>query len=319
MPCRNGIPFRDRHLCRCLKQVYRQQHRSLRDDKKHPLRLKLFMTNNQKIRPPAVAGMFYPEKKMVLDQEVAMVLEESRELELQGEIIGMVVPHAGYMYSGGVAARAYRQIVDADIDIVVVISPSHCEFFTEISVYDGHAYSTPLGILPVDKELAEALAAQSSQIILSEKGHRFEEHALEVQLPFLQKSIGEFRFLPVVMGEHSQDNIQSLASGLARILKDKKALIVASTDLSHFYNDEKANSLDQVVVDDIENFDEDQLFQDLQTGECEMCGGGPAIAVMKTCKFLGASKSQVLLYRNSGDISGDKNEVVGYLSAIFMK
>jgi AmmeMemoRadiSam system protein B len=277
------------------------------------------MSNNQKIRPPAVAGMFYPEKKSTLDQDVAMVLEESREIDLQGEIVGMVVPHAGYVFSGGVAARAYRQIVDSKIDVVVVIAPSHCEYFTEISVYDGYAYSTPLGTLPVDKDLAQELADQSSQIVLSEKGHRFEEHALEVQLPFLQKIIENFRFVPIVMGEHSQDNIQSLANGLAKVLKDKKALIIASTDLSHFYNDEKANSLDQVVVDDIENFDEDKLFQDLQNGECEMCGGGPAVAVMKACKLLGANKSQVLLYRNSGDITGDREEVVGYLSAIFIR
>jgi AmmeMemoRadiSam system protein B len=277
------------------------------------------MSNSQKIRPPAVAGMFYPEKKTALDQEVAMVLEESREIDLQGEIVGIVVPHAGYIYSGGVAARAYRQVVDSDIEIVVVISPSHCEYFTEISVYNGYAYSTPLGTLPVDKELAQELVAQSPQIVMSEKGHRFEEHALEVQLPFLQKTIKSFRFLPVVMGEHSQDNIQSLANGLAQILIGKKSLLIASTDLSHFYDDEKANSLDQVVVDDIENFDDAQLFRDLQSGDCEMCGGGPAIAVMKACKLLGATKSQVLLYRNSGDITGDRKEVVGYLSAIFMK
>ncbi len=277
------------------------------------------MSNTQKIRHPAVAGMFYPEKKISLDQDVAMVLEESREIDVKGDIIGMVVPHAGYMYSGGVAARAYRQLVDSDIEIVVVIAPSHCEYFTEISIYDGFAYTTPLGTLPVDKDLAQQLAEQSPQIVLSEKGHRFEEHALEVQLPFLQKVIENFRFVPIVMGEHSQDNINSLANGLSQVLHGKKALIVASSDLSHFYNDEKANLLDQVVVDDIENFDDDKLFRDLQSGECEMCGGGPAVAAMKACKQLGATKSQVLLYRNSGDITGDRDEVVGYLSAIFIK
>jgi AmmeMemoRadiSam system protein B len=263
--------------------------------------------------------MFYPEKKINLDQEVAMVLEESREIDVKGDIVGMVVPHAGYMYSGGVAARAYRQLVDSDIEIVVVIAPSHCEYFTEISIYDGFAYTTPLGTLPVDKELAQQLSEQTPQIVLSEKGHRFEEHALEVQLPFLQKVIENFRFVPIVMGEHSQDNINSLANALAQVLVGKKALIVASSDLSHFYDDEKANLLDQVVVDDIENFDDDRLFRDLQNGECEMCGGGPAVAAMKACKKLGATKSQVLLYRNSGDITGDRDEVVGYLSAIFMK
>jgi len=277
------------------------------------------MSEKLKIRRPAVAGMFYPEEKITLDQEVATVLEEAREIDLQGEIIGMIVPHAGYMFSGGVAARAYRQVFESDVDIVVIIAPSHSEYFTEITIFDGDGYSTPLGILPVDKELAAELVEKSPHIILSDKGHRFEEHALEVQLPFLQKIFDTFRFVPIVMGEHSQDNIQSLANSLASVLKDKKAIIIASTDLSHYYDDEKANSLDQVVVHDIEDFNEEKLFQDLQSGKCEMCGGGPVVATMKACKLLGATKSKVLLYRNSGDISGDKSEVVGYLSAVFLK
>ncbi len=277
------------------------------------------MSNGIKIRQPAVAGMFYPEKKMELDRTVAIVLEESREYDIPGVIQGMVVPHAGYTFSGGVAARAYRQVFEHDIDIVVVISPSHCEYFTEISIYDGYAYSTPLGALPVDREIAEKLLTTSPQIILSDKGHRFDEHALEVQLPFLQKVFNKFRFIPIVMGEHSQDNIQSLANGLAQVLKDEKALIVASSDLSHFYTDEKATSLDQVVVEDMEKFDDEKLFQDLKSGRAEMCGGGPAMATMKACKLLGADKGKVLLYRNSGDITGDRSEVVGYLSAIFYK
>lgn len=277
------------------------------------------MSHNPKIRSPAVAGMFYPEKKMPLDQEVAKLLEESREVKIDGDIVGLIVPHAGYMFSGGVAARAYRQIFGSDIDVVVVIAPSHCEYFTEISIYDGYAYSTPLGTLPVDRDLAQKLAEQSPQIVLSEKGHRFEEHSLEVQLPFLQKLFDRFSFIPIVMGEHNQDNIDSLANGLAAVLKGKKFLIIASTDLSHFYNDDKATTLDHVVVDDIENFDGEKLFLDLQSGSCEMCGGGPAIAAMKACELLGANKAQVLLYRNSGDITGDKDEVVGYLSALLIK
>lgn len=272
-----------------------------------------------KIRQPAVAGMFYPEKKMALDREVAIFLEESKDYEIPGQIVAMIVPHAGYMFSGGVAARAYRQIFEKDIDTVIVISPSHSEYFTEISIYDGFAYATPLGTIPVDKSLAQKIADLNPQIILSEKGHRFEEHALEVQLPFLQKAFDSFKFVPIVMGEHSHNNIEVLANALSQILTNQKALIVASSDLSHFYSDEKAASLDQIVVDDIEQFDEEQLFKDLQAGHCEMCGGGPAVAAMKASKLLGANRSKVLLYRNSGDISGDKDEVVGYLSAVFYK
>ena len=275
------------------------------------------MNNNPGIRLPAVAGLFYPAKKMELDREVAIYLENAPEAEIPGRIIGIVAPHAGYMYSGGVAAHAYRQIVDADIDVVAIISPSHREYFTEISVFDGSAYTTPLGSVSIARDLAVKLADFNPQIILSEKGHRFEEHALEVQLPFLQKVLEDFRLLPIVMGEHSHDNIETLAAGLRSVLHDQKALIVASSDLSHFYNAAKAKSLDLQVKERIAAFDPDALFADLQSGNCEMCGGGPVVTAMKACALLGANHSQVMMYRHSGEVTGDKSEVVGYLSALF--
>ncbi len=274
------------------------------------------MSNGLNVREPAVAGMFYPNNKLELDREIAMLLEESKDYNIPGVIKGIIVPHAGYMYSGGVAARAYRQILDHDIEVVVVISPSHTEYFTEVSVFNGYAYATPLGTLPVDHDLAEKITSFNPQIILSDKGHRFEEHALEVQLPFLQKVIEEFRFVPIVMGEHSKDNIRTLSQALQNVLAGQKALIVASSDLSHFYTDEKATELDRVAATDIENMDEDQLYKDLQNGRCEMCGGGPAMVALKAGKGLGADKAKVLLYRNSGEITDDRTEVVGYLSAV---
>ena len=275
------------------------------------------MNHHAGIRQPAVAGLFYPDQKGDLDRQVAIYLENAPDVAIPGRIFGIVAPHAGYMYSGGVAAHAYRQLVDADIDLVAVISPSHREYFTEISVFDGSAYITPLGSVPVARDVAVELARYNPQIILSEKGHRFEEHALEVQLPFLQKVLEDFHLLPIVMGEHSHDNIETLAAGLSKVLKDRKALIVASSDLSHFYNAAKAESLDHQVHKHIGAFDADALFRDLQSGACEMCGGGPVIAAMKTCSLLGATKSKVMIYRHSGEVTGDKSEVVGYLSALF--
>jgi MEMO1 family protein len=277
------------------------------------------MVESPKIRPPMVAGMFYPQKKIALEREIAIYLENSPELNLSGKIIGMIAPHAGYMYSGGVATRAYRQIMNTAVDVVAVIAPSHREYFTEISIYDGYGYSTPLGVLPVDKNLTHQLAEYSPQIILSEKGHRFEEHALEVQLPFLQEVLENFKIIPIVMGEHSYDNIDNLAKALVSVLSGHKALLVASSDLSHFYNAQKASALDNVVIDDLKRFDAEKLFQDLQNGHCEMCGGGPAVTVMKACKLMGANKSEVLAYRTSGDVTGEHEEVVGYLSALFYK
>ena len=274
---------------------------------------------NPNIRPPAVAGLFYSDKKIELDREVAIYLENAPQIDINGRVIGMVAPHAGYMYAGGVAARAYRQMLDLDIEVVAVIAPSHREYFTEISIFDGFAYATPLGSIEIHRGLAQQMADYNPQIILSEKGHRFEEHALEVQLPFLQKVLDNFKLIPIVMGEHSQDNIETLAGALAEVLKDQKALIVASSDLSHFYNAGKAEAMDHLVRDRITQFDEDGLFDDLRSGKCEMCGGGPVVACMKASKLLGADTSQTLLYRNSGDVTGDRSEVVGYLSALFIK
>jgi len=264
-----------------------------------------------------VAGLFYPKKKLTLEREVALVLENSPEQQFSGKIYSIIAPHAGYMYSGGVAARAYRQLLDQDIELVIVISPSHREYFSEVSIYDGYAYSTPLGVIPVDRETAAQIADTSERIILSEKGHRFDEHALEVQLPFLQKVLEDFKLIPIVMGDQNRENIEALADRLAVVLAGKKALIVASSDLSHFYNYDKAALLDNVVLENVSRFDEEKLFEDLQESRCEMCGGGPVVAMMKAVKKMGANHSEVLLYRNSGDVTGDKSEVVGYMSAIF--
>ncbi len=271
------------------------------------------------IRKPGVAGLFYSGKKETLEREVAIYLESATQMEIVNRVYGLVSPHAGYMYSGGVAARSYRQIVDREFEVVVVIAPSHHVYFEEISVYDGDAYRTPLGDIPVHKELARELANKHPNLIYSSLGHEGDEHSLEVQLPFLQHVLGDFRLIPIVMGNQDHANIMVLADALTELLQGKQALIVASSDLSHYHSSDKANVLDNVVVEHINNFDEDRLEEDLQRGLCEMCGGGPVIAMMKACRNLGANKSKVLIYRNSGDVTGERSQVVGYLSAMIYK
>lgn len=272
---------------------------------------------SNKIRKAAVAGHFYSREKETLQREVAMFLENSLAMDRVQRIYGLVAPHAGYLYSGGVAARAYRQVVDLDFDVVVVIAPSHHVYFEEVSVYNGEAYHTPSGRIQVDIELACQLEDAHQNIILSDLGHSNEEHSLEVQLPFLQHVLDDFKLLPIVMGNQDEANINALSGALSEVLQDKKALVVASSDLSHYHSYDKAALLDKVAVESINNFDDQQLFSDWQNGVCELCGGGPVLVTMKTCRNLGATKSKVLLYRNSGDVGGDKSQVVGYLSAIF--
>lgn len=270
-----------------------------------------------KIRKSQVAGAFYSAIKDTLERDIAVFLENAHAVEIVSKVYGLVAPHAGYMYSGGVAANAYRQVLDRDIDVVAVIAPSHRVYFENISVYNGAAYDTPIGPVSVNQDLVGELVARDPAIIASELGHEIDEHALEVHLPFLQQVLFDFTLIPIVMGDQNMQNVEILANALAEVLKDKKALIVASSDLSHFHHYNRAKLLDNVVVENINKFDHGKLSQDLASGRCEMCGGGPVIAAMKACKKLGANKSKVLLYRNSGDVSGDKESVVGYLAAMF--
>jgi AmmeMemoRadiSam system protein B len=129
--------------------------------------------------------------------------------------------------------------------------------------------------------------------------------------------LDDFQLIPIVMGEHSRDNIETLAQGLSSILQGKNALIVASSDLSHFYNADKAESMDKIVEEKVAEFDANGLFTELQNGRCEMCGGGPVVSLMRTCELMGAKNARVLMYRHSGEVTNDRSEVVGYLSALF--
>lgn len=274
------------------------------------------MSDVTKIRKQAVAGLFYSSDKNTLEREVAVYLENAQGDMVINKLSGIIVPHAGYMYSGGVAARAYRQLVDRAYDTVVVISPSHRVYFEEISVYDGSGYSTPLGVVDIDRDLSGFLVESHPNIVFSGLGHDEDEHALEVQLPFLQHVLNDFKLIPIVMGNQDKENIDILSEALSSVLRDQNVLVVASSDLSHFHKHDRASLLDKVVIDNVNAFDEEKLYSDLQEGLCEMCGGGPVVTAMKVCRNLGAKRSKVLLYRNSGDITGDRNQVVGYLSGI---
>ncbi len=190
------------------------------------------------VRKAGVAGKFYAANKTTLEREIAMYLENSLAKPHFAPIKALIAPHAGYMYSGGVAARAYRQVLNEKYQTVVVLAPSHHESFGGISIFSGHAYDTPLGKLENDIDVAGQIAASDDAFHLSLKGHSEEEHALEVQLPFLHESLAPgFRIVPIVMGEQHYQISRRLAHALVDVLGDKSALVVASTDLSHFFPD----------------------------------------------------------------------------------
>jgi len=233
---------------------------------------------------------------------------------VHGKLRGVIVPHAGYVYSGYTAAVAYRLLKEQSFDSVIIVGPSHREYFDGVSICSGDAFETPLGTIGIDHELRDRLVQEWPALSVTETGH-MTEHSVEVQLPFLQRILGSFDFVPVVMGDQKRQHCESLANAISRACAEKNVLLVASSDLSHYHPYRTAIELDNLVVETIEQFDADALMKKLEANELEACGGGPIVAVMKASQQLGAKSSRILHYCNSGDVSGEKDAVVGYVSA----
>ena len=266
------------------------------------------------VREPAVAGMFYPSSAKKLKDEVQLLLDAYKPEEKFQNIFGIVSPHAGYTYSGRTAAIAFNALENKSYKTVVIIAPSHKEYFPGISIYSGDAYKTPLGEVALNKEIVQKLTSDENFIFEGLNGHRT-EHAVEVQIPFLQMTIKDFSIVPVVMGDQRKIFIDGLAQKLAEVVDDE-TLIIASSDLSHFHSKTEAYELDSIVEKRIANFDYDGLQKDLEVGECEACGGGAIVAMMKAADLINKRRSKVLSRTDSGDVTGDETEVVGYLSAV---
>ena len=266
------------------------------------------------VRAPAVAGLFYPDDPGELASTIAgLITRESPEIP--AGVRGIIVPHAGYAYSGPTAGRAYGKLIRGAYETVVVVAPSHREFFEGVSVYEGEAYRTPLGSIPVDVSLREALIAAAPCVRASSHGHGA-EHAIEVHLPFLQAALGSFSFLPCVIGHQTPEICFALGDALGALLCGRKALLVASTDLSHFRTDREARVIDAVMIGDVRTFDPRALMAHLSEGATEACGGGPAVSVMTALRVMGAARLEVTDYATSGDVTGDLRSVVGYMSAV---
>ena len=276
------------------------------------------------IRKPAAAGprSFYPSNAIELTKMIAGFFAETEKTVLGGPPVALIAPHAGYVYSGKVAAKAFKLLEGEQFGSVVVVSPSHTVFFKGCSVYDGDGYETPLGIIDVDKPLAKKIAEINPLVRFSSQGHATGsergEHSLEVMLPFLQVALGKFRLVPIVMGDQDSDTVSVLGEILASALKDTNTLLVASTDLSHFHPEKEANKLDGTIKKAVEAFDPGGVMDALSSGKGEACGAGPVSAVMAAAKRLGATEVKSLDYATSGTVTGDFSEVVGYYSAVLV-
>ena len=275
-----------------------------------------------KIRPAAVAGSFYPADPKALETMIDGFLAKAAPPPLTG-VVALVSPHAGYEYAGQVAAYSYALLEGRKFDRVVVIAPSHYEAFGFASIYDGTAYSTPLGQVPVDRDFAAKLVKLSPLIRFSNMGHgagpHQPEHALEDQLPFLQRVLGQFQLVPIVIGDQSYETCRALGLALAKLIPGTNTLIVASSDLSHYHPYADAVKIDHKTLKAIEEWDYLSMSRNFATQVWEACGGYPIIAAMIASERLGASHAQVLNYANSGDTAGDKSRVVGYGAVAFVK
>ena len=276
----------------------------------------------QTVRKPAVAGAFYPARPAELSKTVDDFLSKAAPPPVH-DVVALVAPHAGYEYSGQVAAYSYALLKGRKFDRVVVIAPSHYEAFGFSSAFDGAAYSTPLGEVPVDQAFAARLASASKRIKLSSAGHTPApdklEHSIEVQLPFLQRVLGQFQLLPIIVGDQSYENCRALGLALAKLIQGTNTLIVASSDLSHYHRYDEAVTMDHKTLKGIEEWDYLNLSRNLELRIWEACGGGPIVAAMIAAERLGASQAKLLKYANSGDVTGDKSRVVGYGAVALVK
>jgi AmmeMemoRadiSam system protein B len=264
------------------------------------------------------AGVWYPGDPDELRKMVEELLAVDAESEMEGEPLGLVCPHAGLMYSGPVAGPAYRSLVGSDFETVILLGPSHQVFFDALAVYPDGAFETPLGPVAIDAPLAHALVEAAPEIEAMPEVHD-REHCLEMQLPFLQVVLPDARIVPVMMGNQSPALVETatnaILDSLARV--ERRALLIASSDLSHYEPRERARALDRQVVDCLERFDDGGLAHLLAVNHYHACGGGPIVSVMRASKGLGATLSKVVKYGDSGDTSGETQAVVGYVSAAF--
>ena len=270
------------------------------------------------LKKSIIAGSWYPGNPSILKRDIENYFNSVSSPELKGEVVGLISPHAGYMYSGQIAAHAYNLIRGKKYDVVIVVGPSHRVAFHGVSVFSRGGYETPLGIVPVDEGLAEEIK-KISPIVADFPGAHLQEHSVEIQLPFLQIALGDFLFLPLVMGDQDVNTCQELAEAIYKASRGKKILIVGSSDLSHFYSYNVAKKMDAIVLDYLKNGDAIGLLKSLENGEVEACGGGPMAVSILVARMMKAKKAYLLKYANSGDVTRDKNSVVGYASAVYCR
>jgi AmmeMemoRadiSam system protein B len=274
------------------------------------------------VRPSPLAGRWYDANPEILARKVDEYLDSAQLPDLDGEVIAVLAPHAGHTYSGPVAGYAFAALRGHSPDLVAIIGPMHHPYVEPLITTAYEAYSTPLGEVPVDKDALRELDV----ILKSELGfglspvQRDPEHSLEIELPFLQRSLSSnWKLLPVMDRAREPHVSRALGKALAQVLRDKNFVMVASTDLSHFYNQQAALNFDRAMLNTVESFDPAAAFDLERAGKGFACGLGAFTAVMWAARELGADKVIILRHSTSGNVTGDYASVVGYGAAAILK
>jgi hypothetical protein len=260
------------------------------------------------VRHPAVAGRFYPKEQRKLLADIRSYLQPAAA---PIPALGCIVPHAGYMYSGHVAGAVYAHLEIPER--CIVLCPNHTGVGTPLSIMTAGAWEIPLGDVPIDQELATALVEQFPLLSEDSSAH-LAEHAIEVQLPFLRTKQKNLRFVPVAIGTREFDALEALGQAIAEVVgrQQERVLVLASSDMNHYESDPVTRAKDQKAIERILALDPRGLHEVVTQQEISMCGFGPAVAMLTAAKRLGATRAELIKYATSGDISGDRQMVVGY-------
>ncbi len=271
------------------------------------------------VRDPAVSGMFYPSDPDTLAADIRSMLDAVEPVEVPGEPVAFIVPHAGIVYSGPVAAYSYRHLAPGSFPRAVLVGSSHRYRIKSVSLYPEGTWSIPTGEFPVDTEFVRELRSRLSDEPEGPRPH-FEEHCLEVQLPFLVETIGCVPIVPMLVGTLLLGFCRRLGSALADTIREgHPAVLLASTDLSHYHNQQQAEVLDRAAIDAMLSLSTESLCREVSTGACELCGPAAVATVMSAATELGANRATLLRYATSGDVTGDFNQVVGYTAIAFSR
>lgn len=279
------------------------------------------MAEMKEIRPSPIAGTWYSSNPQVLAEQIDGFVDNAVLPAISGTVVGLIAPHAGYRYSGPTAGYAYRAVEGRRYDLVVVASPYHQFQSADLLISAHNAYRTPLGDVQIDCDKLVLIAdAIKKKGITVEQITYDEEHSLEIQLPFLQRVLEKsFKLLPFMVRTNDLAQVKQMAQSIAEGIEGKNVLLVASTDLSHFYPSQLASNFDQEMLQRIGQFSAERVLQAEREGSAFACGAGAVAVILECARLLSASDVKILHYATSADSTGDHSSVVGYGAAVITK